>query len=62
MTNDLEKRVEQHNEGKGGKFTRSFRPVTLVYSEKLKSESDARKREAEIKKMSRTKKLILIEK
>ena len=52
-TNDLEKRLEAHNSGKGAKYTRGRCPVTLVYSEALH-------RECEIKKMTKTAKLALI--
>lgn len=34
-TNDLEKRIQNHNEGKGAKYTKARRPVTLVYYEKF---------------------------
>lgn len=61
-TNDLEKRLKTHNEGKGAKYTRSRLPVTLVYYEKFESPIDAQKREYQIKQMSRRKKLKLIEK
>lgn len=42
--------------GKGAKYTRSRRPVTLVYTEELLTHSDALKREAEIKKLSKAEK------
>ena len=60
ITNDLEKRLKWHNEGKASKYTRSKRPVKLVYSESLGDESSARKREAEVKNLSRQQKLELI--
>ncbi|MEW5894940.1 MAG: GIY-YIG nuclease family protein [Candidatus Omnitrophota bacterium] len=56
-TNDLKRRILEHNQGKGAKYTRSRRPVTLVYCEESISQSAAFKREAEIKKWSRAKKL-----
>jgi putative endonuclease len=60
-TNDLEKRIHAHNNLKSAaKYTRGRRPVTLVYSEKLKSFAAMRKREGEIKKMSRSEKENLI--
>ena len=55
-TNDLDKRVQTHNTGKGGKYTRSRLPVSLVYSEKLDSKEAAMKREAEIKKLKKSEK------
>lgn len=56
MTNDLEKRVAAHNAGTGGKYTRAFRPVRLVWSQTMKTESRARKREAELKTWTKEKK------
>ena len=61
-TNDLAKRIAAHNAGKGAKYTRSRRPVTLVYSEECESKEEAMSREWHIKHMSREKKLRLIEK
>lgn len=61
-TNDLEKRLKAHNEGKGAKYTRARLPVTLVYFETFETPSEAQKREYQIKQMSRRKKLKLIEK
>lgn len=59
-TKDLEKRVHAHNNLKGGaKYTRARRPVELVYSESCESLSAARKREAEIKRLTREEKLFL---
>jgi len=62
ITNGLAGRLEKHNSGKGAKYTRSRRPVELVWSEAKRNESYARKREAEIKKMSRTQKMSLVDK
>lgn len=59
-TNDLEKREEVHNTGKGAAYTRSRLPVTLVYSEKFKNRAEAMKREWEIKKLSKEEKEKLI--
>lgn len=60
-TTDLKKRVGEHNVSKrGARYTRSRRPVTLVYSEKYKTKSKALKREIEIKSWPRKKKLVLI--
>lgn len=59
-TNNLEKRVREHNELKSGAhYTKIRRPVMLKYKEELPGLSEARKREAEIKKWSRQKKLAL---
>jgi len=59
-TNNLEKRLKEHNERKSGAhYTKIRRPVVLRYKEELSGLSEARKREAEIKKWSREKKLAL---
>lgn len=61
ITNALERRIEEHNSsGKGAKYTRSRRPVKLIYQEKHADRSAASKREYEIKKMSREKKKELL--
>lgn len=59
-TNDLEKRVKTHKDGKGAKFTKANLPVELVYFEIFNTKSEAMKRECEIKKLKREKKLELI--
>ena len=59
-TNDLEKRVAAHNEGKGAKYTKSRRPVELVYYEKFQTKEEAMHREWEIKQMSRVQKQKLV--
>jgi putative endonuclease len=62
ITNDLEKRIKAHNSGKdGARYTRSRRPVKLVYSEEVDSKSTAAKLEYKIKKMTRAKKMEMIE-
>jgi putative endonuclease len=53
-------RVEVHNSGKGAKYTRSRRPVTLVYCEECESLSAALKRERQLKPWSRAQKEALI--
>lgn len=59
-TNNLEKRLHQHNNAKSGAhYTKIRRPVNLIYSEKYKTLNKARGREAEIKRMKREKKLEL---
>ncbi|WP_125708172.1 GIY-YIG nuclease family protein [Companilactobacillus zhongbaensis] len=52
-SNDVKKRVQTHNKGKGAKYTKVRRPVKLLYQEKLTDKSAALKREAAIKKLSR---------
>ena len=60
-TNDLAKRLLEHNDKKSGaKYTRSRRPVYLKYKEGFETKSEAMKREAEIKKLTRAAKLKLI--
>jgi putative endonuclease len=60
-TNNLEKRMNEHNNLKcGAHYTKIRRPVELKYSEKFDNLKDARKREAEIKNWDRNKKLKLI--
>jgi len=56
-TNNLEKRLKQHNTSKwGAHYTKIRRPVTLKYFEEYKTLLEARKREAEIKCWKREKK------
>ncbi len=63
VTNNIEKRVHAHNTSKtGAKYTKARRPVTLRYSEIYENKSLALKREAQIKKLTREQKLILISK
>ncbi|KEH89221.1 hypothetical protein Z965_03055 [Clostridium novyi A str. BKT29909] len=52
-TTDINKRVKTHNSGKGAKYTRARRPVTLKYYEEFKTKEEAIKRECEIKKLSK---------
>lgn len=59
-TNDLEKRIEAHNSGTGAKYTRSRRPVRLVYYEIWETKQEAMSREYQIKHMSRNEKAALI--
>lgn len=59
-TTDLERRVQEHNSGRGAKFTRARIPVELVYREEVNDRSEALRRELQIKSMKRTEKLELI--
>ena len=61
-TNDLEKRIEAHNTGKGAKYTKTRRPVRLVYFETFATKEEAMSREYQIKRMSRQEKIKLISK
>lgn len=60
-TKDVKRRVIEHNEGNGAKYTRCRTPVELVYRESYSSKSEAMSREYEIKQMSRKQKEELIE-
>ena len=59
-TNDLERRVKAHNAGKGAKYTKSRRPVKLVYFESFSTKQEAMRREWEIKQLKRQEKEIMI--
>lgn len=61
-TDDIEKRLRAHNEGKGAKYTRSRLPVELVYFEAFEDKRGAQSREWHLKKLTRREKLSLIEK
>ena len=60
-TNHLEARVAAHNAGKGAKYTKSRRPVALVYWEVFDTKQQAMQREWAVKQLSRAEKLKLIE-
>ena len=60
-TSDLERRLHQHNNSKAGAhYTKIRRPVTLVYSEVQPSYAAVRRREGELKRLTRKEKLSLI--
>ncbi len=59
-TNDLGGRVRAHNAGRGAKYTKSRRPVKLVYHETFATKQEAMRREYEIKHYTRTEKLALL--
>ena len=59
-TNNLEKRISVHNEGKGAKYTKGRRPVKLLYFEEYETKQEALKREWEIKRLSRKEKIDII--
>ncbi len=59
-TNNLKRRIEQHNQGEGAKYTKGRRPVELVYSKEFDSKSEAMKREYKIKQLTRQKKIELV--
>jgi putative endonuclease len=59
-TNDLEKRIETHNRGKGAKYTRPRLPVVLVYFEEFETKEEAMSREWHLKQLSHAQKQALI--
>lgn len=62
IAKDLQKRIEDHNAGgAGARYTRSRRPVKLVYKVQAGSRSEAAKLEYRIKRMSRAQKILLTE-
>ena len=60
-TNNLEKRLKDHNEGKGAKYTKARRPVELIYQETFETKEEAMSREYAIKRMKRREKEALIQ-
>ena len=59
-TTDLERRFNEHQHGRGSRYTRTRTPVELVYSQKFRTRRDAMRREFEIKRLSRSQKQKLI--
>jgi len=60
IAKDVSRRCQQHNAGTASRYTRSRRPVKLVYEEARPSQTSALKREAAIKAMTRRGKLAMI--
>lgn len=60
ITTDPDRRLKQHNAGTASRYTRSKRPVKMIYREEQPTRSDALKREAAIKRLTRAAKLKLI--
>ena len=60
ISNNLPSRIEKHNSGRGAKYTKNRLPVALVYKETVKNKSESLKREIEIKRLTRSQKLDLI--
>ena len=60
ITNDLERRLEEHNTGKGAKYTKRRGPLTVRYAECQDTKGAALTREAAIKSLPRSEKLALI--
>lgn len=61
-TNNIDKRLKDHNDGKGAKYTKVRRPVELVYYEEFESKEEAMKREYAIKQLTRKQKEELVAK
>ena len=59
-TSDLAAREKKHNDGTGAKYTRSRRPIVIVYHVKFASKSEALRREAEVKGWKRERKIALL--
>jgi len=59
-TNDVDKRFKEHLEGRGAKYTKSHKPEKIIYQEKFATKSEALKREAELKRWPKDKKMILV--
>ena len=60
ITNDLERRLAEHNAGKGAKYTKGRGPLRLVYQEACQDRTVALKRENQIKALDRRAKLRLV--
>lgn len=60
ITTDVNRRLKQHQEGKGAKYTRGRGPLGLLYVETMPNQSEALKREYKIKQLSKKKKTELI--
>ena len=60
ITKDVARRCRQHNAGTASRYTRSRRPVRLVYEEKHPTQSSALRREAAIKALTRREKMAII--
>ena len=57
ITTDISRRIKEHNTKKGAFYTKNKTPVTLVYQEPMANQSEARKREAAIKRLTRAEKI-----
>ena len=60
ITNDVDRRMADHEAGKGARYTRGRGPFQLVYNEVCKDRGFASKREMEIKSLTRDQKLRLV--
>ena len=62
ISNDVNKRIKAHNEGKGAKYTKNRSPVVLKYCADFPNRSEASKEEYRIKQLSREEKIKMIKK
>lgn len=60
IAKDLQRRFQKHNEGKGARYTRTRRPLTLLYQENCKGRAEALIRECAVKALSRRQKESLV--
>lgn len=60
ITNNLEKRIDTHNNKKGAKYTKTRTPVKLMYQQTFETKSLAAKEEWRIKQLTRNQKILLI--
>jgi putative endonuclease len=60
ISNDVEKRIDTHNNKKGAKYTKTRTPVKLVYQQSFETKSLAAKEEWRIKQLTRNQKILLI--
>jgi putative endonuclease len=61
VTTDAERRIDEHNDGSGARYTRARGPVELVYLERVKDRGSALRREHEIKRMTAAGKRAMVE-
>lgn len=61
ISNDPQKRFSDHKKGKGGRYTRSHKPIKIIHLEQLRTKSDALKREIELKSLTKKQKEQLIQ-
>ena len=57
IARDVQKRFQEHLSGKGAKYTRSHKPLRIVYTKEFENKSEALKEEIRIKKLSKKEKL-----
>lgn len=59
-SNNIDQRFSDHKNGKGGRYTRSHKPKKVIYKEQFQSQSQALKRESQIKSWTREKKIRIL--